>query len=202
MFILPLGILGLVLVLIPSGWVRAAGIVFLVLAAFCLFFFRDPERKVVVDPRFIIGPADGRVLDVVPCDEGPFKGGHLVRIFLSVFNVHIQRAPIKGRVETVTYKKGRFLDARDPRAHVENEQNSVLLSGPQGKMIVTQIAGLIARRIVCWVKEGDELKQGDRYGLIRFGSQVDLVLPATANVRVAVGEKIVGGETVIAEWNQ
>lgn len=127
----------------------------------------------------------------------------IMRIFLSVFEPHLQRTPIQGRVQGITYKKGRFLDARDPKAHFENEQNRIEIqptnSKIQGPIIVTQIAGLIARRIVCWVKEGQELKSGQQIGLIRFGSQVDMVIPKSMKLRVKTGDHVTAGDTIIAE---
>lgn len=184
----------------PNREVMLVGVLCLVLSAFCLYFFRDPPRAIVVDEKLITSPGDGRVLGVEPIEEGPFKGGRVVRIFLSIFDVHVQRAPITGNIKEISYKKGRFLDARNPRAHLENEQNCVTFENPRGKVQVKQIAGLIARRIVCTVKAGTDLKQGDRYGLIRFGSQVDIILPPTARVQVTKGDRAIGGKTVVAQW--
>ncbi len=148
----------------------------------------------------ILSPGDGRILDVAVLDEGDYAGHRVIRIFLSIFDGHVQRSPLRGRVERIDYRKGVFFDARDPRAHVENEQNALTLSSEKGRVVVTQIAGLIARRIVCWVKTGQELKAGERLGLIRFGSQVDLFLPPTADVVIAPGARVVSGKTVVARW--
>ncbi|OVE78036.1 hypothetical protein BVX98_01490 [bacterium F11] len=148
----------------------------------------------------IYSPGDGRILEVCSISSDEFPERRLVRIFLSVLNGHVQRAPISGKIEKVIYQKGTFLDARHPQAHLENERNTVTMSSGKGTVIMTQIAGLIARRIVCWIREGDFLKQGERYGLIRFGSQVDVLLPNDVHLLVKEGDKVVGGKTVIAKW--
>ncbi len=195
-FILPLLVVGLGLVWVRQNWsVSLAGILFLA-AAFCAFFFRDFNRVTPKDPAAVYSPGDGKILEVSHFPDGKL----LIRIFLSVLDGHVQRVPVEGRIEKIVYKKGTFLDARDPQAHVQNEQNTITLSTPRGSVEVSQIAGLIARRIVCWVKEGDLLSQGERYGLIRFGSQVDVILPAGTEPSVAVGEKVWGGLTVLAKW--
>ncbi len=176
------------------------GVLSVLAALFCLYFFRDFDRTTPLDDSLIFSPGDGRVLDasqIETTSEGTYR---VIRIFLSVLDGHVQRSPVKGQVRKVEYKKGLFWDARDPRAHVENEQNAVFLQTPRGIVIVKQIAGLIARRIVCWVKEGTALSQGERYGLIRFGSQVDVFLPTSVDVLVQVGQRVVGGETVLARW--
>lgn len=169
-------------------------------AVFTVFFFRDFDRKTPLDESAIYSPGDGKVLGVAQVHDVQDGSYRLVRIFLSVLDGHVQRSPVTGRVTKVDYKKGTFLDARNPNAHLENERNSITLETKHGSLIVTQIAGLIARRIVCWVKRGNKLEQGERYGLIRFGSQVDLHLPMKTKVMVAVGDRVVGGETVIARW--
>ena len=178
------------------------GILCVLSALFCLFFFRDFNRNTIHDESLIYSPGDGRILEVSTVQEGDFSGWSLIRIFLSVFNGHVQRAPVSGQVERVIYKKGRFFDARDARAHFENEQNAVTLTTGRGNIIVTQIAGLIARRIVCWIKEGDQISQGDRYGLIRFGSQVDVLLPPGIRIKVEKDQKVFGGATVLGTWAQ
>jgi len=175
-------------------------VVLLVLSGYCAYFFRDFERAIPVNEALILSPADGKVMDVSSVAEGPFKGDQIVRIFLSVFDVHVQRAPVQAKVDQIEYKPGRFLDARDPRAHIENEQNALILTSNKGRVVVIQIAGFIARRIVCWMKPGDELAQGQRFGLIRFGSQVDLIVPKNVDIRVKAGDRVAGGLTVIGEW--
>ncbi|MCG3204131.1 MAG: Phosphatidylserine decarboxylase proenzyme [Elusimicrobia bacterium] len=153
-----------------------------------------------MDDLSIYSPGDGKVIEVATLSEGEYAGQRIVRIFLSVFDGHIQRSPSQGVIKNITYKKGLFLDARDSRAHVENEQNTLVLETNRGTLVIKQIAGLIARRIVCWVQKGQTLGQGERYGLIRFGSQVDVIMPLKAVPVVKFGDRVVGGETVLARW--
>lgn len=178
-------------------------VIFFILTAFCAYFFRDPARIVPKDDTLILSPADGRVLEVIetsdPIDSGPVW---MIRIFLSVFDPHLQRSPVAGRVRRIEYKKGKFLDARDPKAPFENEQNRIEIESTTGapmRLVVTQIAGLVARRIVCWVKVGQTVEAGERMGLIRFGSQVDVVLPTSCRVQVKAGDVITAGDTVLAK---
>lgn len=169
-----------------------AGFPGLGLTLFSAWFFRDPERVPPTDPSAIVAPADGKVVLV---DENP--SGPRVAIFLNVFDVHVNRSPIAGRVESVRYTEGRFLAAFDARAGEVNERNDLVVAGPAGRVTVSQIAGLIARRIVCRVKPGDPLAAGERFGLIRFGSRTDLGLPPGARIDVRVGQRVKGGATVI-----
>lgn len=201
-FIIPLWVAGLGLALVSGWYVKSLGILILLLAAFVTGFFRDFNRPTVLDPNLIYSPGDGKILEAGAVSEGPYAGWTIVRIFLSVFDVHVQRSPVSGRVKELAYQKGLFLDARDPDAHFRNEQNSMTVISENGPVIVKQIAGLIARRIVCWAKAGDQLTQGARYGLIRFGSQVDIFFPANAELQVSVGDKVVGGLTVLAKWKK
>lgn len=199
-FVLPLSILGTVLIYIGHPVLWGLGVLSLLATAFCLYFFRDFDRDTKLDDTFVYSPGDGRILDASQTEmtaEGTYR---VIRIFLSVLDVHVQRSPVKGTVTRVQYQKGKFYDARDPRAHVENEQNTVTIRTPKGLVLVKQIAGLIARRIVCWVGEGAALSQGQRYGLIRFGSQVDVLLPTSVDVLVKTGDRVVGGETILARW--
>jgi phosphatidylserine decarboxylase len=190
---------GLRIVGIWPVWI--AGLAFLA-AGYCAYFFRDPARTIPSEERWILSPADGKILEVV---QGQDNGRTvwLVRIFLSVFDPHLQRAPMTGVVTKVSYQKGKFLDARHPQAHFENEQNRLDIIGQAGSLMVpisvTQIAGLIARRIVCWTKEGASLAAGQQFGLIRFGSQVDITFPVSARVRIKVGDRVEAGQTVLAE---
>jgi len=200
-FILTFGVVGGFLVWLGRWWSVPWGVVGLLLALFCLWFFRDFDRDTAADDAIVYSPGDGMVVSVGTVDEGPYAGRPIIRIFLSVFDVHVQRLPVSGRVSRVEYKKGSFLDARHERAHLDNEQNLVTIDSKHGPVVVNQIAGLIARRIVCWIGEGAEAVQGRRYGLIRFGSQVDVVFPKDSiNWRVKPTERVVGGETVIATW--
>lgn len=165
-------------------------------------FFRDPERTGPRGPQYVIAPADGLVVSIVDVDEPSFLHGKArrVAIFMNVFNVHVNRYPADGTVAYRHYNPGRFLNAADEKASLENEQSSIGLETPKGKMLVRQIAGLIARRIVTDHAPGTAVRQGERLGLIRFGSRVDLFLPLTARVLVQVGQKTTAGTTVVAEW--
>jgi phosphatidylserine decarboxylase len=180
-----------------------AGVAFLA-AGFCAYFFRDPHRVIPAGEHLILSPADGKVMEVIEGSDPAFtEPVWIMRIFLSVFDPHIQRLPVAGTVQTIRYKTGKFLDARDPKACVENEQNRVEVRPASGRIkgpiIVTQIAGLIARRIVCWAKEGQSFASGEQFGLIRFGSQVDVVLSKTLKIKVAAGDRVEAGASVIAE---
>lgn len=176
--------------------------VFVLLTLFCAYFFRDPERQIPSGTGVVLSPADGKVMEVVKALDASAPGeSWVIRIFLSVFDPHIQRAPMAGTVSAIHYTKGKFLDARDPKAAFENEQNRMELKvgGSSTPVVITQIAGLIARRIVCWVREGQEVAAGERLGLIRFGSQVDVVLPLTATIRVKAGDRVTAGDCVLAD---
>jgi phosphatidylserine decarboxylase len=172
---------------------------------FCLYFFRDPER--VLPPRtgVFVAPADGLVVSiepaVPPAELGLSSEPRMrVAIFLSVLDVHVNRAPITGTVQKIAYHKGLFLSAADEKASDENERNALLLRLPTGEdVVVVQIAGLIARRILCEVREGQILTAGERFGIIRFGSRTDLYLPEGSTPLISVGQRMIGGETVIAE---
>jgi phosphatidylserine decarboxylase len=168
------------------------------------WFFRDPERIIPTDAGALLSPADGTVTHVSEVDEPDFPGGRAFRIsiFLSVFNVHVNRTPRSGRVTRVQYFPGGFLDARHPECGVRNEQLWIDLEEAGRPMRVKQVAGAIARRIVCWLKPGDEVKAGERLGMIKFGSRTDLLLPADTalDVRVKVGDKVHGGSTVLARF--
>ncbi|UUP19024.1 phosphatidylserine decarboxylase [Nitratireductor thuwali] len=177
----------------------------LILTAWCTYFFRDPPRVTPVDDRFVIAPADGIVSAVgpaVPPPELDMGASEMTRIsvFMNVFSCHINRAPVRGRISLIEHRPGRFLNADLDKASVENERNSLVIESPHGPVPVVQIAGLVARRIVCWAEAPGEIGMGERFGLIRFGSRVDVYLPADARPRVAVGQAAIGGETVIAEF--
>jgi phosphatidylserine decarboxylase len=196
-FILPtLAASGILFLLRFSG----SGTVVLFLAAFMVYFFRDPERDIPAGERTVLAPADGKIVAIKPFPEwrGPF-GEPLVRIsiFLSVFDVHVNRAPIAGLVQTVTHTPGRFKAAWGEEASQENEQTLLHFATPDGDVWVKLIAGLIARRIVCRVKPGQKVEAGDRIGLIRFGSRVDCILPEATVLRVRRGQAVKGGTTVL-----
>ena len=176
-----------------------------IIALWCAYFFRDPERVGPRGPNIVIAPADGKVLMITEVDEPRFIKGRATRIsiFMNVFNVHVNRYPVDGRVDFVWYNKGKFLNASAEKSSLENEQMSVGITTPSGVQILTrQIAGLIARRIVTYSKIGDEAHQGERFGIIRFGSRVDVFIPTTATVRARLGDITTAGTTVIAELNR
>jgi phosphatidylserine decarboxylase len=180
-----------------SAWLS---IVFLALFLLTIAFFRDPNRRVPADPNLIVAPADGRVSDIVELDEKEVLKTKTRRlgIFLSIFDVHTNRAPIDGRVIYRQHHEGLCLDARDPDCPERNEAMTWALENPRGTIVVRQLTGAIARRIVAWAKVGDELKKGERFGMIRFGSRTEVYLPLDAEVRVKTGDHVSGGSTVIA----
>lgn len=183
----------------PPGW-----ILFGLLTLFVASFFRDPERRVPEGEKTLLAPADGKVILVEEKEATPFSSQKAIRvsIFMSVFNCHINRIPTSGVVREIVYTPGAFLAADRDQASDRNERNALLLLTDEGEEIgVVQIAGLIARRIVCWVKPGQRLHRGERIGLIRFGSRVDLYLPPSVRIRVRRGERVKGGLTIIGEWS-
>lgn len=186
-----------------GGW-WALPAVWAVVAAWVVAFFRDPIRPGPRGERYVLAAAEGRVVHVVEMDEPMYVKEPSVRIsiFLSVFDVHVNRSPVDGRVELLHYNKGRFLHAADEKASLDNEQSSIGIRGPRGPVLVRQIAGLIARRIVTDPKAGDTVRQGERLGLIRFGSRTDVFLPlsARASVKVKPGDRVRAGGTVLAEY--
>jgi phosphatidylserine decarboxylase len=174
---------------------------FTVVALWVAYFFRDPERTGERGEQLVIAPADGKVVHVTEVDEPSFMGGRSIRvsIFMNVFNVHVNRYPVSGTVRYTHYNPGKFLNAATEKSSLENEQSSVGIEAGSNRVLVRQIAGLIARRIVTYSKEGERVKQGDRMGIIRFGSRVDVFLPTSAHVRVRVGDGTFAGTTVIAD---
>ncbi|MEE8478054.1 MAG: phosphatidylserine decarboxylase family protein [Gemmatimonadales bacterium] len=192
----------IVLVLVAGGWWIGA-LIWLPVAVWVVAFFRDPVREGPRGDKFLIAPADGKVVSVLDSiDEPDFHGQSVVRvaIFMNVFDVHVNRYPARG---TVTYRHdnpGRFLNAASEKASLENEQNSIGLETPGGKILIRQIAGLVARRIVTDHAGGTDVSQGQRMGIIRFGSRVDLFIPRSAKILVSVGDRTKAGETVVATW--
>ncbi len=180
-------------------WVLA--VLLTLIALWVAYFFRDPERNGPRGDALVIAPADGRIVHITEVDEPTFLGGRALRIsiFMNVFNVHVNRYPVSGVVRYVHYNPGKFLNAAVEKASLENEQMSVGIAHGATRVLMRQIAGLIARRIVTYSKVGDEARQGERMGLIRFGSRVDVFLPTTAAIRVAVGQTTQAGMTVLAE---
>ena len=172
------------------------------LLCFIVYFFRDPERTLPADEKIIVSAADGLVVDVVEMEEPDFKLGKMKRVavFLSVFDVHVNRSPVHGTVKSTKYKTGDFLDVRHPDSSIRNECKSWWLETPQGPVAVRQIAGLVARRIVAWSKEGDTVERGFRFGMIRFGSRTEVFLPMECTVLVKPGDRVAGAATPIARW--
>lgn len=169
------------------------------LAAFVFYFFRDPERAIPSDPNTVVSPGDGRVV-VIADEENAGRPGTRISIFLAVWNVHVNRSPLAGTISKLTYLPGKFLAAWDPKASTQNEQNVFTLTTPGGDIEFKQIAGLIARRVVSWKKQGESVARGERVGLVRFGSRVDIWLPRNAQISVKVGETVHGGSSVLAHW--
>jgi phosphatidylserine decarboxylase len=196
LFSAPFLVLGIV-ALIP-GWHWAAGIL-IFLGLFVLYFFRNPQRTIPAGSGLVVSPADGRVMEVV---EEALDGtvGWRISIFLAIWNVHVQRAPVAGRIADVVYRPGRFYAAMRSAASRENEQNIIYLHAPGGRIVFKQIAGAIARRVICWKSEGQEVVRGELMGLIRFGSRVDVWLPLEARIAVKRGDNVKGGESILAEW--
>jgi len=169
------------------------------LAAFMAYFFRDPRREAPAESDLVVSPADGRVTRVERVSAAP-DSPTVVSIFLSPFDVHVNRSPIAGTVLDVTYTKGRYVMATRDDASLVNEQNALTIRGEEMTVVCKQIAGVLARRIVCWKKPGDRLGLGERFGLIKFGSRTDLVLPPEVSVEVTVGQRVRGGVTIVGRW--
>lgn len=173
-----------------------AGALFLLIAIFMAFFFRDPKREPPADPNVVVSPADGKVTRVNSVAAEP-DSPTLVSIFLSPFDVHINRSPIRGKIIDVVYSPGKFLMATNENASDVNEQNTLTIKGEKITVVCKQIAGILARRIVCWKAKGDQLKLGERFGMIKFSSRTDVLLPPNVQVTVAKGDRVRGGITVI-----
>jgi phosphatidylserine decarboxylase len=183
------------------GWTSLSA-AFGALALFTAWFFRNPQRSAPQSDRAVVAPGDGKIVEISEETEPRFLKDTRVRIsiFLNIFDVHVNRIPCKGTVEQVAYQPGRFLVASRPEATLQNEQNALLIRAAQGaKVLCVQIAGLIARRIVCWVQPGETVACGERFGLIRFGSRMDVFLPAGTKLNVKVGDHVTGGETILGE---
>jgi phosphatidylserine decarboxylase len=200
MFIGIFALVSLVLFILwtPLGWIGT------VLTLWCAYFFRDPPRVTPLGTGVVVSPADGRVSLVVNAVPPPELGLGTtplprVSVFMSVFDCHVNRTPVTGRIERIAYTAGKFLNADLDKASEDNERNGFVIAAESGRIGVVQIAGLIARRIVCWTKEGQELTAGERIGMIRFGSRVDVYLPVGAIPLVSEGQTSLAGETVIAD---
>ena len=195
-FVFPLLFAGIVAA--AFGWRLTAAVVLLICAAVA-FFFRDPERLPPAEAGVVVSPADGRVMEIT--DEAlQGRPGRRISIFLSIWDVHVNRSPMAGQFREVEYRTGRFYNAMRSRASVENEQNIIHLQTERGEMVFKQIAGAIARRVVCWKSPGDTVKLGERIGLIRFGSRMDVWLPSDAEILARPGQHVAGGVSVLARW--
>jgi phosphatidylserine decarboxylase len=198
-FIISLGVVTLLLFVVGFKWI---GFVLLLLTVFVVCFFRNPQRTTPRKDGLVISPADGRVIRIEETDSAEMPGRTFkkISIFMNVFNVHVNRIPYSGKVRFIRYHEGKFFSANLDKASTLNERNTLLVETDDGREIMfVQIAGLIARRIACWVQEGMQVSTGERFGLIRFGSRVELFLPLDSTVLVKVGQKVKGGETPIGE---
>jgi phosphatidylserine decarboxylase len=189
-------VVGVIAVGLHWNWL---GGVLIFLGLFVMFFFRDPQRTPPPDPDTIVSPADGRVMEVV---EEPLNGkpGRRISVFLSIFDVHVNRSPVAGRITAIEYRTGKFYAAMRGRASAENEQNSFHIQSDRGEVVFKQIAGWIARRIVCWKAVGDSVMRGERVGMIRFGSRTDIWLPEGVEIQVRPGQHVAGGTSILARW--
>ena len=194
MYVLVPGTVAVVLIILGL-WPVA--LVFVVLAAFMAYFFRDPRRQPPTDANLVVAPADGRVTRVRPVGDLSERSSNVISIFLSPFDVHINRAPIAGKITNVAYTRGKFLMATDENASVVNEQNALTIEGERITVVCKQIAGILARRIVCWKQVGEKVDLGERFGLIKFSSRTDVLLPANVEILVAEGARVKGGTTII-----
>lgn len=185
------------------GWhvlaLQVAAFVLLALGTFILYFFRDPERVIPSDASTIVSPADGRVLEVID-EKFDGRAGKRITIFLAVWNVHVNRTPLAGTIARIEYRPGKFQMAMRKTASAENEQNVIYLDTAHGQIVFKQIAGMIARRVVLWKKAGDQVERGQRIGIVRFGSRMDVWLPNEATILVKSGDHVAGGSSVLARW--
>ena len=185
------------------GWhvlaLQIAAFVLLALGTFILYFFREPERVIPSDTSTIVSPADGRVLEVID-EKFDGRAGKRITIFLAVWNVHVNRTPLAGKIARIEYRPGKFQMAMRKTASAENEQNVIYLDTAHGQIVFKQIAGMIARRVVLWKKSGDQVERGERIGIVRFGSRMDVWLPLEAAILVKPGDHVAGGSSILARW--
>lgn len=186
----------LALLLLGVGYWQLT-IVLIALALFMGYFFRDPQRSIPLEANLVVAPADGRVTRISKLDPQNANSPTVISIFLSVFDVHINRAPIAGTISDITYTKGRFVIATRDDASLINEQNTITIRGERMTVVCKQIAGVLARRIVCWKRSGDAVALGEKFGLIKFSSRTDLVLPPEVEIAITVGARVRGGATII-----
>ncbi len=198
-FLIGLGISSM----LPYSWGFVLSLLFFLAILFSVYFFRDPQRSMPLDENIIVSPADGKIVNVdeveAPCGLGKRKR---IAIFLSVFDVHVNRMPTQGTVESIEYHPGKFLDVRDPNASLLNEHTNWKIKTPQGPIVVRQIAGLIARRIVPWAPVGATIKRGELIGMIRFGSRTEIFLPLDCEILVKEGDYSYGISTSLAQWKK
>ncbi|GLI53953.1 phosphatidylserine decarboxylase family protein [Thermodesulfovibrio yellowstonii] len=180
-------------------WLEPVAIAFAILSLFFLYFFRDPERTTPADPNVVVSPADGKVISIRQHGESLCDKGYTeISIFMSPFDVHVNRAPFDGIVKEVVYTPGKFFSAFKEKAYRENENIKITIQTQHGDIVVRQVAGFVARRAVCWIKEGDSLNKGERFGMIKFSSRVDICLPSFFKINVKVGDKVKAGKNIIA----
>ncbi len=191
--LIPLLVLVVLFVLLKFSYLAVLA---LLLALFVAFFFRNPDRSIPKGEKRIVSPGDGKIVKISESDNGEST----ISIFLSIFDVHVNRSPISGTLESLEYKRGRFKAAFLEEASRVNEQNILVINGEEIRVVVRQIAGVIARRVVCWKKPGDVLQKGERIGMIRFGSRMDIVLPAKVRILVKLGDRVHGGTSVLGEY--
>jgi phosphatidylserine decarboxylase len=196
-FGLPPFLVGVMLLIAGKGWMFVLGSAMALVGLFVFSFFRNPDRAIPTEPGVIVAPADGRVV-VVKDEANSGRPGKRVSIFLAVWNVHVNRAPAAGRITRLEYRPGKFLAAWEESASVENEQNIFTQATEHGEIVYKQIAGWVARRCISWKKTGDTVARGERIGLVRFGSRMDVWLPGEAEIAVKVGQSVKGGSTVLA----
>jgi phosphatidylserine decarboxylase len=192
-FVIPTLLLSIFFALLKLPYLAAP---FIILTIFIAYFFRNPIRQIPDGKNLIVSPADGKVVKIFKPSDG---GDQTISIFLNIFNVHVNRSPISGELKGLQYKRGKFKAAFEDEASRVNEQNVITISGNGIQVVVRQIAGLIARRVICWKKPGDSLERGELFGLIRFGSRVDIVMPENVKIRVKVGDRVEGGTTILGE---
>jgi phosphatidylserine decarboxylase len=193
-FAIPAVVLGILFVIVHLSFI---GVLFFILAAFVCYFFRNPVRRIPDGKNLVVSPADGKVVKISKAESGEQS----ISIFLNIFNVHVNRSPISGELEKVEYKRGMFKVAYDEEASRVNEQNILTIKGPVIRVVVRQIAGLIARRVICWKKKGCTLQRGELFGLIRFGSRVDVVVPGNVRILVKTGDQVRGGSSVLGDYS-
>ena len=190
-------LVGVLLLVFGRNWILAAGVILVLLGLFVFSFFRNPDRAIPGEGGLIVSPADGRVV-VVRDEANDGRPGKRISIFLAVWNVHVNRAPVAGTITRLDYKPGRFLAAWDENASFENEQNIFTQTSEHGEIVYKQIAGWVARRVVSWKKAGDPVARGERIGLVRFGSRMDVWLPGEPEIVVRIGQSVKGGSSVLA----